>query len=206
MVADQIIASMGISQLTPAAASNLRTASRRSFSLLITATVKARRSFSSSRFTVAGLAPSFKRCCLYCSICGELIAAIFVRFPKNGNPPDRHHDIRMPGRDGLWLAEQIRERWPRTAIIMASGADDIRSIETSRRIGALVLGLRYRRTRRELAESLGTDFAMREPVQRRRRPHLHEKPRHSSEPIVVAWTFVCLVMDKRKIRALMTAA
>ena len=46
-------------------------------------------------------------------------------------------DIRMPGRDGLWLAEQIRERWPRTAIIMASGADDIRSIETSRRIGAV---------------------------------------------------------------------
>lgn len=46
-------------------------------------------------------------------------------------------DIRMPGRDGLWLAEQVRERWPQTAIIMASGADDIRSIETSRRIGAV---------------------------------------------------------------------
>lgn len=46
-------------------------------------------------------------------------------------------DIRMPGRDGLWLAEQIRDRWPKTAIIMASGADDIRSIETSRRVGAI---------------------------------------------------------------------
>ena len=46
-------------------------------------------------------------------------------------------DIRIPGRDGLSLAEEIHDRWPRTAIIMASGVDDLASTETSRRIGAV---------------------------------------------------------------------
>ena len=46
-------------------------------------------------------------------------------------------DIRMPGHDGLWLAERIRERWSKTAIIIATGADDLASIETSRGLGAL---------------------------------------------------------------------
>jgi CheY-like chemotaxis protein len=30
-------------------------------------------------------------------------------------------DIQMPGRDGLWLTRQIRERFPRTAVILATG-------------------------------------------------------------------------------------
>ena len=34
-------------------------------------------------------------------------------------------DINMPGRDGVWLASQIRERHPRTAIIMATAARDM---------------------------------------------------------------------------------
>ena len=46
-------------------------------------------------------------------------------------------DIGMPGRDGLWLAEQIHQHWSKTAIIMASGADDIRSVEKSRQLGAV---------------------------------------------------------------------
>lgn len=46
-------------------------------------------------------------------------------------------DIRMPGRDGLWLAEQIRQRWSKTAIIIATGADDVGSIEKSRAVGAV---------------------------------------------------------------------
>jgi DNA-binding NtrC family response regulator len=46
-------------------------------------------------------------------------------------------DITMPGRDGLWLAEQIRKRWSKTAIIMATGADDMRSVEESRQLGAV---------------------------------------------------------------------
>lgn len=33
-------------------------------------------------------------------------------------------DVRMPGRDGLWLAERIRHDFPDTALIMATGARD----------------------------------------------------------------------------------
>jgi DNA-binding NtrC family response regulator len=46
-------------------------------------------------------------------------------------------DIRMPGRDGLWLTEQFRQRWSKAAIIIATGADDIDSIEKSRKLGAV---------------------------------------------------------------------
>jgi response regulator RpfG family c-di-GMP phosphodiesterase len=34
-------------------------------------------------------------------------------------------DIRMPGRDGLWLAERIRDGFQQTAVIMASGVQDV---------------------------------------------------------------------------------
>ena len=33
-------------------------------------------------------------------------------------------DVNMPGRDGVWLASQIRERFPATAVIMATSVDD----------------------------------------------------------------------------------
>jgi response regulator RpfG family c-di-GMP phosphodiesterase len=33
-------------------------------------------------------------------------------------------DVRMPGRDGLWLAERIREEFPDIAVIVATGARD----------------------------------------------------------------------------------
>lgn len=46
-------------------------------------------------------------------------------------------DVRMPVHDGLWLAEQVRARWPQTAVIMATGLDDVETIRTSRRIGAV---------------------------------------------------------------------
>ena len=47
-------------------------------------------------------------------------------------------DVRMPGEeDGLWLAEQVRERWPQTAIIMATALDDAQIVLKSRRLGAV---------------------------------------------------------------------
>ena len=46
-------------------------------------------------------------------------------------------DVMMPVHDGLWLAEQIHQRWPETALIMASGAQDMQTITTSRRHGAV---------------------------------------------------------------------
>src|SRR5688572_19075656 len=34
-------------------------------------------------------------------------------------------DVHMPGENGVWLASQIRDRYPSTAIIVATGAHDI---------------------------------------------------------------------------------
>lgn len=46
-------------------------------------------------------------------------------------------DIGMPDRDGLWLAEQVHERWPTTAIIMGTGVDESIIVRTSRKVGAV---------------------------------------------------------------------
>jgi two-component system response regulator FlrC len=46
-------------------------------------------------------------------------------------------DIVMPGHDGLWLLEQIRDRWPSLRVIMASGANlDEQQVMKARRLGA----------------------------------------------------------------------
>ena len=46
-------------------------------------------------------------------------------------------DIRMPGRDGLWLAHQIRRDAPDTAVVMASGVQDTTSVVVSFRDGVI---------------------------------------------------------------------
>jgi putative two-component system response regulator len=46
-------------------------------------------------------------------------------------------DIRMPGHDGLWLAHQIRHEAPETAVIMATGVQDVSSAVTSLRQGVI---------------------------------------------------------------------
>ena len=46
-------------------------------------------------------------------------------------------DVRMPGRDGLWLAHQIRNNAPETAVIMATGVHDVGSAVTSLRQGVI---------------------------------------------------------------------
>jgi DNA-binding NtrC family response regulator len=46
-------------------------------------------------------------------------------------------DVRMPGQDGLWLAGQIRHDAPETAVIMATGVQDIGSAVTSLRHGVI---------------------------------------------------------------------
>jgi CheY-like chemotaxis protein len=46
-------------------------------------------------------------------------------------------DINMPGRDGLWLAERIREQWSDIAIVIVSGGDDLSVVERSRHLGAV---------------------------------------------------------------------
>jgi len=43
-------------------------------------------------------------------------------------------DIRMPGHDGVWLAERIRQEFPETAVIMATGVQDVGpAVQTLRR-------------------------------------------------------------------------
>lgn len=46
-------------------------------------------------------------------------------------------DIRMPGRDGLWLAQHIRQDAPETAVIMATGVQDVGPAVTSLRQGVI---------------------------------------------------------------------
>lgn len=46
-------------------------------------------------------------------------------------------DIRMPGHDGLWLAQQIRHDAPETAVIMATGVHDVGSAVSSLRQGVI---------------------------------------------------------------------
>jgi DNA-binding NtrC family response regulator len=46
-------------------------------------------------------------------------------------------DVMMPVHDGIWLAEQVRNRWPQTAVIMASGAQDLETVMRMRKQGAV---------------------------------------------------------------------
>jgi CheY-like chemotaxis protein len=46
-------------------------------------------------------------------------------------------DVMMPVHDGVWLAEQVRNRWPQTAVIMASSAQDMETVMRMRKQGAV---------------------------------------------------------------------
>jgi CheY-like chemotaxis protein len=46
-------------------------------------------------------------------------------------------DVLMPVHDGIWLAEQVRGRWPQTAVIMASSAQDMETVMRMRKQGAV---------------------------------------------------------------------
>jgi DNA-binding NtrC family response regulator len=46
-------------------------------------------------------------------------------------------DVMMPVHDGIWLAEQVRTRWPQTAVIMASSAQDMETVVRMRKQGAV---------------------------------------------------------------------
>jgi putative two-component system response regulator len=46
-------------------------------------------------------------------------------------------DIRMPGRDGLWLAGRVRQDYPETAVIISSGVQDVHAAEECLRQGVV---------------------------------------------------------------------
>ena len=46
-------------------------------------------------------------------------------------------DVMMPEHDGIWLAEQVRNRWPGTAVVMASSAQDMDTVMRMRKQGVV---------------------------------------------------------------------
>jgi DNA-binding NtrC family response regulator len=46
-------------------------------------------------------------------------------------------DIRMPGHDGMWLANTIRKRWPRSVSIITTGVMDVDVVMECQRLGAV---------------------------------------------------------------------
>jgi cyclic di-GMP phosphodiesterase len=68
-------------------------------------------------------------------------------------------DIRMPGHDGVWLAGRIRERSPETAVIMATGVQDIGPAVDSLRRGVVdYLTKPFGRQRLQEAVARGLDW------------------------------------------------
>jgi DNA-binding NtrC family response regulator len=46
-------------------------------------------------------------------------------------------DVIMPVHDGVWLAQQIRERWPQTVLVACSGAQEMSTVVKMRQFGAV---------------------------------------------------------------------
>ena len=46
-------------------------------------------------------------------------------------------DVIMPLLDGVWLAREIRERWPETVIVAVSGAQEMETVIKMRKHGAI---------------------------------------------------------------------
>jgi DNA-binding NtrC family response regulator len=67
-------------------------------------------------------------------------------------------DIEMPGHDGFWLADEIRRRYPATAIVMMTGCLDTGMAARSIRTGAMDY-LRKPFTRDQLTSSLNRALA-----------------------------------------------
>jgi len=68
-------------------------------------------------------------------------------------------DIRMPGHDGLWLAQRIRQHYPETAVIMATGVQEAGpAVETLRRGAIDYLTKPFGRERLEEAVTRGLEW------------------------------------------------
>jgi putative nucleotidyltransferase with HDIG domain len=68
-------------------------------------------------------------------------------------------DIRMPGRDGLWLAGRIRQRYPETAVIIATGVQEVGpAVETLRQGVIDYLTKPFGRARLEEAVTRGLEW------------------------------------------------
>lgn len=102
-------------------------------------------------------------------------------------------DIRMPGRDGLWLAEQLRRRSPATALVMATGVQDVGSAVTSLRHGVIDYLMKpFGRDRLREAVERGFEWHRGTAAARRSREALHEEARLRREHLTQAMAAVPL--------------
>jgi DNA-binding NtrC family response regulator len=46
-------------------------------------------------------------------------------------------DVIMPVLDGVWLAKEIRARWPATVVVAVSGAQEMETVVSMRKHGAI---------------------------------------------------------------------
>jgi len=46
-------------------------------------------------------------------------------------------DVVMPVLDGVWLAKELRERWPDTVVVAVSGAQEVSTVVKMRQHGAI---------------------------------------------------------------------
>lgn len=56
---------------------------------------------------------------------------------SEGAPAVALCDIRLPGRDGLWLAQQLQASFPETAVVMTTGVNEFDAALTSLHAGAV---------------------------------------------------------------------
>lgn len=102
-------------------------------------------------------------------------------------------DVQMPGHDGVWLADQIRRRFPDTAIIMATGGYNLDAAVACVRLGVcdyLMKPFGRERLVEAVSSAMGTHLAAVQERQERAsagealRPHV-DSPDGQLEPDVL---------------------
>ena len=106
-------------------------------------------------------------------------------------------DIKMPGQDGLWLADRLHAHWPRTAVVMATATDDLETVRQSRTLGAVdyitkpITPERLRHVVRRAAAELKEDEGHRSRASTSPPPALQQPP--SESDVDAEYTLECPV-------------
>jgi putative nucleotidyltransferase with HDIG domain len=117
-------------------------------------------------------------------------------------------DLRMPGHDGLWLAGQLRREYPDTAVIIATGLNDVSAVVESLRHGVVdYLTKPFERDRLCQAVSRGVEWhkSARETRQWRERLESEMASRRAHLEEVIASQFVDCDEDLDLLLASLTA-
>ena len=117
-------------------------------------------------------------------------------------------DLRMPGHDGLWLADQLRREHPDTAVIIATGLNDVSAAVESLRQGVVdYLTKPFERDRLCEAVSRGVEWHRTACDSRRWREQLEDEmlARRSHLEDIIASQFVDSDDDLDVLLATLTA-